>query len=131
MRINPPGFISLSDQPVTTLKLLIATAVVAATTAYDPTCGSGPLLLKVAAQAGKHITLEGQEKGVTTAGLARMDMILHDFPTVNILSGKHPVRSQVQGPRTVPHLRLCRRQSALLRQDLVDRPHALAGSFPA
>jgi type I restriction enzyme M protein len=59
----------------------------ASTTAYDPTCGSGSLLLKVAAQAGKHITLEGQEKDVTTAGLARMNMILHDFPTANILSG--------------------------------------------
>lgn len=59
----------------------------ASTTAYDPTCGSGSLLLKIAAQAGKHITLEGQEKDVTTAGLARMNMILHDFPTANILSG--------------------------------------------
>ncbi len=59
----------------------------AATTAYDPTCGSGSLLLKVAAQAGKHITLEGQEKDVSTAGLARMNMILHDFPTARILSG--------------------------------------------
>jgi len=60
---------------------------VASTTAYDPTCGSGSLLLKVAAEAGKHITLEGQEKDVTTAGLARMNMILHDFPTANILTG--------------------------------------------
>ena len=59
----------------------------AATTAYDPTCGSGSLLLKIAAETGKHITLEGQEKDVTTAGLARMNMILHDFPTANILSG--------------------------------------------
>jgi type I restriction enzyme M protein len=59
----------------------------ASTTAYDPTCGSGSLLLKVAAQAGKHITLEGQENDVTTAGLARMNMILHDFPTANIVSG--------------------------------------------
>lgn len=59
----------------------------ASTTAYDPTCGSGSLLLKVAAEAGKHITLEGQEKDVTTAGLARMNMILHDFPTANVLSG--------------------------------------------
>jgi type I restriction enzyme M protein len=57
------------------------------TTAYDPTCGSGSLLLKVAAQAARHITLEGQEKDVTTAGLARMNMILHDFPTATILSG--------------------------------------------
>ena len=60
---------------------------VASTTAYDPTCGSGSLLLKIAAEAGKHITLEGQEKDVTTAGLARMNMILHDFPTANILNG--------------------------------------------
>jgi type I restriction enzyme M protein len=61
----------------------------ARTTAYDPTCGSGSLLLKVAEEAGakKRITLEGQEKDVTTAGLARMNMILHDFPTANILSG--------------------------------------------
>ncbi|HEV7566474.1 MAG TPA: N-6 DNA methylase [Microbacteriaceae bacterium] len=59
----------------------------ASTTAYDPTCGSGSLLLKVAAEAGKHITLEGQENDVTTAGLARMNMILHDFPTANIVSG--------------------------------------------
>ncbi len=60
---------------------------VGSTTAYDPTCGSGSLLLKVAAEAGKHITLEGQEKDVTTAGLARMNMILHDFPTASILNG--------------------------------------------
>ena len=60
---------------------------VGSTTAYDPTCGSGSLLLKVAAEAGKHITLEGQEKDVTTAGLARMNMILHDFPTANVLGG--------------------------------------------
>ncbi len=59
----------------------------ASTTAYDPTCGSGSLLLKVAAEAGKHITLEGQEKDVTTAGLARMNMILHDFPTAVVLQG--------------------------------------------
>jgi type I restriction enzyme M protein len=59
----------------------------ASTIAYDPTCGSGSLLLKVAAEAGRRITLEGQEKDVTTAGLARMNMILHDFPTANILHG--------------------------------------------
>jgi len=59
----------------------------ASTTVYDPTCGSGSLLLKVAAQAGRRITLEGQEMDVTTAGLARMNMILHDFPTANIQTG--------------------------------------------
>jgi type I restriction enzyme M protein len=60
---------------------------VSATTGYDPTCGSGSLLLKVAAKAGKQITLYGQEKDVTTAGLARMNMILHGFPTANIVTG--------------------------------------------
>ncbi len=66
---------------------IAAANTTAKTTAYDPTCGSGSLLLKVAAEAGKHIALEGQEKDVTTAGLARMNMILHDFPTANVLSG--------------------------------------------
>jgi type I restriction enzyme M protein len=60
---------------------------VASTTAYDPTCGSGSLLLKVANEAGKRITLEGQEMDVTTSGLARMNMILHDFPTATIMAG--------------------------------------------
>ena len=59
----------------------------ASTTVYDPTCGSGSLLLKVAAQAGKAITIEGQENDVATAGLARMNMILHDFPTAQIEQG--------------------------------------------
>ncbi len=59
----------------------------ASTTVHDPICGSGSLLLKVAAEAGKHITLEGQEKDATYAGLARMNMILHDFPTANIATG--------------------------------------------
>jgi type I restriction enzyme M protein len=59
----------------------------ASTTAYDPTCGSGSLLLKVAGEAGKNITLEGQEMDVTTAGLARMNMILHDFPDATIMTG--------------------------------------------
>lgn len=59
----------------------------ARTTAYDPTCGSGSLLLKVAAEAGAHITLEGQEMDIATSGLARMNMILHDFPTANVMQG--------------------------------------------
>ena len=59
----------------------------ASTTVYDPTSGSGSLLLKVAAQSGVRITIEGQEMDVTTAGLARMNMILHDFPTATIANG--------------------------------------------
>jgi N-6 DNA Methylase len=51
---------------------------------YDPTCGSGSLLLKVADEAGTRVTLYGQEKEAATSGLARMNMILHDNPTALI-----------------------------------------------
>jgi type I restriction enzyme M protein len=57
------------------------------TTVYDPTCGSGSLLLKVGDEAGKIVTLYGQEKDVATAGLARMNMILHNNPTALIRGG--------------------------------------------
>jgi N-6 DNA methylase len=79
--------------------LMDSAAILLTTTAYDPICGSGSLLLKVAAEAGKHITLEGQEKDVTTAGLARMNMILHDFPTANILTGNTLAAPKFKGSR--------------------------------
>jgi type I restriction enzyme M protein len=59
----------------------------ASTTVYDPTCGSGSLLLKVADEAEKSITLYGQEKDSATSGLARMNMILHNNPTAEIKQG--------------------------------------------
>ena len=63
----------------------------AQTTVYDPTCGSGSLLLKVAAEAAHgrdmRVTLYGQEKDNATAGLARMNMILHDYATAEIRQG--------------------------------------------
>ena len=57
------------------------------TTIYDPTCGSGSLLLKLADEARTPVTLYGQEKDSATAGLARMNMILHDNPTALIMQG--------------------------------------------
>jgi type I restriction enzyme M protein len=57
------------------------------TTVYDPTCGSGSLLLKVGDEASAKVTLYGQEKDTTTAGLARMNMILHNNPTALIRGG--------------------------------------------
>jgi type I restriction system adenine methylase (hsdM) len=48
------------------------------TTVYDPTCGSGSLLLKVADEARTKVTIYGQEKDAATSGLARMNMILHN-----------------------------------------------------
>ncbi len=59
----------------------------AATTVYDPTCGSGSLLLKVGDEAGTPVTLEGQEKDAATSGLARMNMILHNYATAIIAQG--------------------------------------------
>ncbi|NBW42147.1 SAM-dependent DNA methyltransferase, partial [bacterium] len=58
-----------------------------ATTVYDPTCGSGSLLLKVADTARTSVSLYGQEKDSATAGLARMNMILHDYPTAEVVQG--------------------------------------------
>lgn len=57
------------------------------TTVYDPTCGSGSLLLKVGSEAKADVTLYGQEKDAATSGLARMNMILHDNPTAVIRQG--------------------------------------------
>ena len=57
------------------------------TTVYDPTCGSGSLLLKVADEALTPVTLYGQEKDAATSGLARMNMILHNNPTALIVQG--------------------------------------------
>src|SRR6185369_6568951 len=57
------------------------------TTVYDPTCGSGSLLLKVGDEARAKVTLYGQEKDVQTSGLARMNMILHDNPTALVMQG--------------------------------------------
>lgn len=57
------------------------------TTVYDPTCGSGSLLLKVGDEAKAKVTLNGQEKDGATSGLARMNMILHDHATALIFQG--------------------------------------------
>lgn len=59
----------------------------ASTTVYDPTCGSGSLLLKVGDEAKTAVTLYGQEKDAATSGLARMNMILHNNPTALIMQG--------------------------------------------
>lgn len=44
---------------------------------YDPTCGSGSLLLRVAKEVEEVSNFYGQEMNRTTYNLARMNMILH------------------------------------------------------
>jgi type I restriction enzyme M protein len=45
---------------------------------YDPTCGSGSLLLRVAKEVKEVSNFYGQEMNRTTYNLCRMNMILHD-----------------------------------------------------
>src|SRR5712692_6246961 len=53
-------------------------------TIYDPTCGSGSLLLKAADESSTGVTIYGQEMDNPTAALAKMNMILHNNPTAEI-----------------------------------------------
>lgn len=56
-------------------------------TVYDPTCGSGSLLLKVADAAPNGLTIYGQEKDNATRALAVMNMHLHGNATADIRQG--------------------------------------------
>jgi len=55
---------------------------------YDPTCGSGSLLLKAHDEAknrtGLDLALYGQEMDNATSALARMNMVLHDCPLAEV-----------------------------------------------
>ena len=53
-------------------------------TIYDPTCGSGSLLLKTADEAPRGLSIFGQEMDNSTFALARMNMFLHGYPTHEI-----------------------------------------------
>jgi type I restriction enzyme M protein len=54
---------------------------------YDPTCGSGSLLLKASDQAPRGLSIFGQEMDNATSALARMNMILHNNETAAIWKG--------------------------------------------
>jgi len=54
---------------------------------YDPTCGSGSLLLKVASESQNGLTIYGQEKDIATKSLSIMNMWLHGNPEAEIASG--------------------------------------------
>ena len=65
----------------------IGSAKSADQTIYDPTCGSGSLLLKAHDEAPADLTIYGQENDGATRALAKMNMILHDCPTAEIWRG--------------------------------------------
>ncbi|MFT4245481.1 MAG: type I restriction-modification system subunit M [Micrococcaceae bacterium] len=56
-------------------------------TVYDPSCGSGSLLLKAANEAPRGMTIYGQEKDNATWALAKMNMILHGNEIADIEKG--------------------------------------------
>jgi type I restriction enzyme M protein len=59
-------------------------------TVYDPTCGSGSLLLKVAEESPKGLSIYGQEMDIATKSLAVMNMWLHGYPEASI-AGKNTI----------------------------------------
>ncbi|MGL2572559.1 type I restriction-modification system subunit M [Helicobacter pylori] len=61
---------------------------------YDPTCGSGSLLLKASSLASKKgLTIYGQEKDISTTALCKMNMILHNSATADIAKGGSSILS--------------------------------------
>ncbi len=60
------------------LAKLVTTGKTKLRSVYDPTCGSGSLLLRVAKEVEEVSNFYGQELNRTTYNLARMNMILHD-----------------------------------------------------
>ena len=66
------------QQVSTVLAKLVTTGKTRLRSVYDPTCGSGSLLLRVAREVEDVSAFYGQESSRTTYNLARMNMILHD-----------------------------------------------------
>ena len=63
----------------TVLAKIVTTGKQKLKSVYDPTCGSGSLLLRVAKEVDEVNNFYGQELNRTTYNLARMNMILHDI----------------------------------------------------
>ena len=75
----PTGHSAIPVAPVSTLLAKLVTSQNKnLKTLYDPTCGSGSLLLRVKREADHVDKIYGQELNRTTYNLARMNMILHD-----------------------------------------------------
>ncbi|MEI6957332.1 HsdM family class I SAM-dependent methyltransferase, partial [Klebsiella pneumoniae] len=85
-----------TPQPVSTLLAkIVTTHKLKLKNVYDPTCGSGSLLLRVKREASSVGKIYGQEMNRTTYNLARMNMILHgvhyaDFEIIQEDTLEHP-----------------------------------------
>lgn len=76
------------------LAKLVTTGKTKLKTVYDPTCGSGSLLLRVAKEVKEVSKFYGQEMNRTTYNLARMNMILH---------GVHYLKFDIKQEDTLEH----------------------------
>ena len=64
-------------------------------TVYDPACGSGSLLIRAASEASFDVAIYGQEKDVSTAGLAKMNLVLHNRAS-GVIAGNYSTFSDPQ-----------------------------------
>ena len=78
----------------TILAKIVTTGKTSLKNVYDPTCGSGSLLLRVAKEVKEVSGFFGQEMNPTTYNLARMNMILH---------GVHYQRFDLKNEDTLEH----------------------------
>ncbi|MCB1065584.1 MAG: type I restriction-modification system subunit M [Verrucomicrobiae bacterium] len=78
----------------TVLAKIVTTGKTSLKNVYDPTCGSGSLLLRVAKEVEDVGSFYGQEMNPTTYNLARMNMILH---------GVHYRRFDLRNEDTLEH----------------------------
>lgn len=78
----------------TILAKIVTTGKTSLKNVYDPTCGSGSLLLRVAKEVEEVGGFYGQEMNPTTYNLARMNMILH---------GVHYQRFDLKNEDTLEH----------------------------
>ncbi|MCL2184521.1 MAG: N-6 DNA methylase [Treponema sp.] len=72
------------------------------TTIYDPACGSGSLLIRASDAAPVEVTIYGQEKDIATAGMARMNLVLHnkasaEIEVANTFSEPHDFNNGCEG----------------------------------
>ena len=91
-----------TPQPVSTLLAkIVTTHKLKLKNVYDPTCGSGSLLLRVKREASSVGKIYGQEMNRTTYNLARMNMILHgvhyaDFEIMQEDTLEHPQHTHLK-----------------------------------
>ena len=110
-----------TPQPVSTLLArLVTLGKDRLKSVYDPTCGSGSLLLRVKRQVKNVDRIFGQEMNRTTYNLARMNMILHDVHMYYQLE-EHGTMAVV-----LPHGVLFRGSSeGVIRQYLIENLNAI------